>query len=69
MGLVANDQPSPSSRVSVLMDDVRDGYLELEDVAEIRRRHLEQFRDLKQFESEAEQVRTCTNTDLIFCGS
>lgn len=39
------------------MDDVRDGYLELEDVAEIRRRDLEQFRDLRQFEQEAEQVR------------
>ena len=57
LDLIADDQPSPRTRVSVLMDDVRDGYLELEDVAEFRRRQLEQFRDLKQFELEAEQVQ------------
>ncbi|KAJ8019897.1 Triple functional domain protein [Holothuria leucospilota] len=57
LDLIADDQPSPRTRVSVLMDDVRDGYLELEDVAEYRRRQLEQFRDLKQFELEAEQVQ------------
>ncbi|XP_071823329.1 triple functional domain protein-like isoform X3 [Apostichopus japonicus] len=62
LNLIADDQPSPSTRVSVLMDDVRDGYLELEDVAEIRRRDLEQFRDLRQFEQEAEQVQGWIST-------
>lgn len=44
------------TRITVLLDDIRDAYLELEDVSESRRIQLEQCRDLRQFEVDAEQV-------------
>ena len=44
------------TRVQVLLDDIKDGYLELEDIAEVRRAKLEQCRNLRQFEIDAEQV-------------
>ncbi|XP_030830052.1 kalirin [Strongylocentrotus purpuratus] len=50
------------TRITVLLDDIRDAYLELEDVSESRRIQLEQCRDLRQFEVDAEQVETWIHT-------
>ena len=53
---MARGQFTAQTRVQVLLDDIKDGYLELEDIAEVRRAKLEQCRNLRQFEIDAEQV-------------
>ncbi|XP_033628960.1 kalirin-like [Asterias rubens] len=56
--LMARGQFTAQTRVQVLLDDIKDGYLELEDIAEVRRAKLEQCRNLRQFEIDAEQVES-----------
>ncbi|XP_071511988.1 triple functional domain protein-like, partial [Diadema antillarum] len=57
VSMKTGDLPA-QTRITVLLDDIRDAYLELEEVAESRRTQLEQCRDLRQFEVDAEQVET-----------
>ena len=54
--IMASGQYTAQTRIQVLLDDIKDVYLELEDVAEVRRVRLEQCRNLRHFEIEAEQV-------------
>ena len=54
--IMASGQFTAQTRIQVLLDDIKDVYLELEDVAEVRRVRLEQCRNLRHFEIEAEQV-------------
>ena len=54
--VMASGQFTAQTRIQVLLDDIKDVYLELEDVAEVRRVRLEQCRNLRHFEIEAEQV-------------
>ncbi|XP_038072684.1 kalirin-like [Patiria miniata] len=56
--LMSSGQFSAQTRVQVLLDDIKDGYLELEDIAEVRRAKLEQCRNLREFEIDAEQVES-----------
>lgn len=57
MEVMANGLYDAQSRIQVLLEYLHDRQVDLEDMAEHKRRKLEQCVRLRQFEIEAKQVR------------